>query len=111
MKIISVPRFQTSNVEREFLKSISRAFSKVGENKAHLAFAKFERDYDLSKSEIFDRPELFSNTLRNIFRFGSSYIEKEMISELCDEFRLPKRDYKSLADVVHEIKTPRDSAS
>jgi len=104
MKIISLPGFQTSAVERDFLNGIGRAFSKFGENGSQLVFSKFETDYGLTKSDIFYNPELFTKTLQNIFRFGSSYVEKGIISELKEEFSLPNRDYVHLQDVVGEIR-------
>jgi len=104
MKISSLSLFQSNNVERDFLSSINRAFSKFGENKGSLVLSKFETDYDLSRNDILDHPELFSRTLQNIFRFGSSYVEKGVISELVEEFTLPQKNYKRLSDVVNEIK-------
>jgi hypothetical protein len=104
MKISSLSLFQPNNVERDFLNSINRAFSKFGENKGNLVLSKFETDFDLSRNDILDHPELFSRTLQNIFRFGSSYIEKAIISELVEEFTLPQKNYKRLSDVVSEIR-------
>ncbi len=104
MKLISLTRFQTSAVERDFLKSINRALHNFDESRARLVFSKFEIDHNLSKDDIFDNPELFSKTLRNIFRFGSSYVEKAMIAELREDFSLPEREYKGLADTVAEIR-------
>jgi hypothetical protein len=105
MKIISLSPFQTNSVERAFLNGINRGFSKLGDSKSNLVLSKFETDYNLSRNDIFDHPELFSKTLRNIFRFGSSYIEKAMISELIEQFSLEDRNYKQLADVVAEIRS------
>jgi hypothetical protein len=104
MKISSLTLFQSNNVERDFLSSINRAFSKFGENKGNLVLSKFEIDYNLSRNEILDHPELFSRTLQNIFRFGSSYVEKAIISELVREFTLTQGNYKRLSDVACEIK-------
>jgi len=104
MKIISISSFQSDNVQREFLRSVNRAFSKFGENKGHIVFKKFETDYNLSRDDIFDKPELFQKTIRNIFRFGSTYVEKGIISELRATFCLPERHYTGLPDAVSEIR-------
>jgi hypothetical protein len=104
MKISSLPVFQTNNVERDFLSSLNRVFSKFGENKGNLVLSKFETDYNLSRNEILDHPELFSRTLQNIFRFGSTYVEKAIISELVQEFTLTQGNYKRLSDVASEIR-------
>jgi hypothetical protein len=104
MKIISPSRIQSSSLERDFLKSVTRAFSKFGENRTFLVFQKFETDYNLSRDQIFENPELFSKTLRNIFRFGSTYIEKAIVAELRTDFALPEKEYHGLKDAVSEIR-------
>jgi len=104
MKIISLSKFQSGNAERTFLKCVDRGFSKFGESRVQLVFSRFEIDHNLTRNDIFDNPELFSNTIRNIFRFGSPYVEKAIISEIRTEFPLPERDYKGLADAVSEIR-------
>jgi hypothetical protein len=107
MKMVTLSIFQTNSVERNFLSGVNRAFSKFGDHKTHAVFSKFETDYNLSRSDIFDHPELFSKTIRSIFRFGSAYVERAMVSELKTQFSLPEKDYKVLADVVAEIKKVR----
>jgi len=107
MKIIPLTRFQSNNIERDFLKCVDRGFSKFGDSRVRLVYSKFETDYNLSKNDIFDHPELFSSTIRNIFRFGSPYVERDIISELRAEFSLPDRIYKGLPDAVSEIKNSR----
>jgi hypothetical protein len=109
MKLNSLAIFQTDNVDRHFLNSINRAFSKFGENRAELVFSKFESEYNLSRTEIFQKPELFSKIVRNIFRFGSKYIERAIIAEIRYDFSLPMKDYKVLSDVVAEIRKSRIS--
>ncbi len=104
MKISALSLFQSNNLERDFLSSINRAFSKFGENRGNLVLSKFETDYNLSRNEILDHPELFSKTLQNIFRFGSTYVEKAIISELVEEFTLTQGNYKRLSEVASEIK-------
>jgi hypothetical protein len=104
MKLNSLSLFQTNNVERDFLASINRAFSRFGYNRVDVVLHKFEDDYHLSRKDIFDHPELFSRTVQKIFRFGASYVEKAMISELIEEFSLAEGDYRELSDIVRAIK-------
>jgi hypothetical protein len=104
MKITSIVRFQANPIEREFWTCIRTAVSKFGDNKAELVFSRFESEYNLSRNEIFERPDLFVNTLRKYFRFSSSYVERAIISEACEKFSLPLRHYNGLSDVISEIK-------
>jgi len=69
-----------------------------------MVFQKFETDYNLPRDQIFENPELFSKTLRNIFRFGSAYIERAIVAELRADFALPEKDYHGLKDAVSEIR-------
>ena len=104
MKLNSLSLFQTNNVERDFLASINRAFSRFGDNKVNVVLHKFEDDYHLSGNDILDHPDFFSKTVQKIFRFGASYVEKAMISELIEEFSLPQGNYRELSDIVRAIK-------
>jgi len=104
LKVLLLSQFQTSSIEREFVKSIERGFSRFDKNSSHLVFQKFEMDYNLTKDAIFRNPELFSKTIKNIFRFSSSYVEKDIIAQLKQTFPIPDRSYVSLTDTVSEIR-------
>jgi len=104
MKILSISQFQTSSVERDFAKAVERGFSRFDENRSRLVFQKFEMNYNLGRDDIFRNSELFSKTIKNIFRFGSSYVERDIITELKLSFPIPERTYVSLPDVVSEIR-------
>jgi len=61
-------------------------------------------DYNLTKDDVFRNPELFSRTIKNIFRFGSSYVERDIITQLKQSFSIPDRAYTDLPDAVAEIR-------
>lgn len=104
MNIISITKFQSGNTERVFQKCIDRGFSKFGESRVRQVYSRFEIDHNLSRKDIFEHPELFSGTIRTLFRFGSPYVERAIISELRAEFPIPDRHYAGLADAVSEIR-------
>jgi hypothetical protein len=104
MKLISISWMQSGSFEREFLRSIDRGLAKFGESRARLVYSKFEVDYNLGRTDIFGHPELFSATIRNVFRFACPYVERSIVSELKGTFSLADREYKGLADAVQEIK-------
>jgi hypothetical protein len=104
LKILSLSQFQTSSIERDFVKSIEKGFSRFDEHRSRLVFQKFEVDYNLSKGDIFQNPQLFSKTIQNIFRFGSSYVERDIIAQMKRTFPIPDRTYVNLADAVTEIR-------
>ena len=86
------------------LVAIDRAFSKFGQSVSSVVFWKFQFDTKLSKEEITLRPDLFTKTIRDIFRDGATVIELAIISELKKQYHLPNRNYKDLEDAVDSIK-------
>jgi len=86
------------------MKSIEKGFSRFDESRSRLVFQKFEMDYNLTKDDVFRNPELFSRTIKNIFRFGSSYVERDIITQLKQSFSIPDRAYTDLPDAVAEIR-------
>ena len=58
----------------------------------------------LTKEDIVRKPDLFMKTVQQVFRFGSTFVEKAVIKELRNEFQLPNRHYSGLTDVILEIK-------
>jgi hypothetical protein len=47
---------------------------------------------------------LFSKTIKNVFRFGSPYVERDIIVQLKQTFPIPERAYTDLSDIVREIR-------
>ncbi len=84
--------------------AIDRAFSKFGQSVSSVVYWKFHFDTKLSKEEIVGRPDLFTNTIRDIFRDGATVIELAIANELKAQFNLPNRNYRDLEDVVNSIK-------
>lgn len=107
MKLIPLPGLQAEITEKNFLKCIDRGFARFGDSKSRLVFSRFEMDYNLSRQDIYGHPELFSASIRNIFRFGTPYVERAIISELRSTFSMPEREYRGFADAVSEIKKSR----
>jgi hypothetical protein len=104
LKILSLSQFQSSSVERDFVRSIEKGFSRFDGNSSRLVFQKFEMDYNLLKEDVLQNPELFSKTIKNVFRFGSPYVERDIIVQLKQTFPIPERAYTDLTDIVREIR-------
>jgi hypothetical protein len=104
MKVLQLTQSRSDLRDREVLKCVERALTRYDEKLSWIAFSKFEMDYALSKEDIVQRPELFTKTLQQIFRFGSTYVEKALIKELRREFQPRDRHYTGLADAIIEIR-------
>ena len=102
MNIPSLP--QSVSYNREFVRCLEQGLRRYDERLSWVVFSKFEKDYALSREDIIQKPELFSKTIRQIFRFGSTYVEKALVKELRNEVQLRDRDYSGLADAILEIK-------
>ncbi len=97
---------QSELVEKELdiLSCIDKAFSRFGPSVANVVYWKFSFTTKLGKNQIQQRPDLFSSTLREIFRDGAGVIEQAIINELISKYNLPNRNYKDLEDTVSSIK-------
>jgi hypothetical protein len=95
---------QTADFVADVISCIDRAFSRFGQSVFSVVYWKFHFDTNLAKEEIMKRPDLFSNTIREIFRDGSVVIEQAIIEELKFGFNLPDRNYRDLEDVVDSIR-------
>ena len=62
---------------------------------------KFEFNTKLSRAEVARRPDLLSNTIREIFRDGSKVIEDAIILQLRSKFQLVDRKYVGLEDAIN----------
>jgi hypothetical protein len=99
------PIVQTGRVDftPAIIGCIDKAFSRFGQSVFSVVYWKFQFDTNLAKEDIVKRPDLFCNTIREIFRDGSIVIERAIIEELKLGFNLPDRNYKNLEDVVGSI--------
>ncbi len=92
------------NIAPDFIDCLDRAFLKFGTSVFSVVYWKFHFNTKLSKEEIAERPDLFTDTIREIFRDGTPVIERAIIDEVKFVFNLPDRNYKDLEDVVDSIK-------
>ena len=87
----------------EILTCIDRAFSRYGQSVATVVYWKFQLDTKLKKEGLIERPDLFCNTIRGIFKGGSRIIEAAIAQELKIQFKLPNRNYVELEDVMASV--------
>jgi len=104
MNILPLALPQSVSHSKEVVSCIEQGLRRYDERLSWVVFSKFEKDNALSREDIIQKPELFSKTIKQIFRFGSPYVERTLIKELRKEFQLRERDYSGLADVILEIK-------
>jgi len=99
-----VAQAEILDLNLEILTCIDRAFSKFGQSVATVVYWKFQFDTKLKKEELIDRPDLFCNAIRNIFKDGSRIIESAIVQELKIQFKLPNRNYADVEDVMASIR-------
>ena len=84
--------------------TVDRALSRFGQSVSSVLYWKFQFDTKLKKEDISTRPDLFSRTIKEIFKDGARIVELAIMDELKVEFRLPNRNYKDLEDLMNSIK-------
>jgi len=111
MKILSLTQPESVSCNKAVVRCIETRLRRFDEKLSWIVFSKFETEYGLAREDVIERPELFSKTMRQIFRFGSPYVEKGLIKDLKKEFQLEEKEYSGLADVVLEIRKSRNYRS
>jgi hypothetical protein len=104
MNILSFSQSQSSYQDRKLLRCIERGLQKFDSKLCPIVFSKFEVDYGLSKEDIIRSPDLFLRTLQQIFRFGSQYVEKEIVKEIKMEFGFENHEYIGFVNTVIAIR-------
>ena len=104
MNILSLASPQSNFRDKEIVKCVERALQRFDPKLSVVAFSKFEVDHALAKEDIVFRPELFARILQQIFRFGSRYVEKEILNELKKEFGLVEVEHLTLAGAIRQIR-------
>jgi len=99
-----VAQTEVLDLNLEILSSIDKAFSKFGQSVATVVYWKFQFETKLKKEDLIDRPDLFCNAIRDIFKDGSRIIETAIVQELKIQFKLPNRNYADLQDVIISIR-------
>ncbi len=64
--------------------AIDRALSVLGENGKRALYFHLENSFGVRRSEIPDKPEIFSQALRTIFGPGSAILEQSIVRELSE---------------------------
>ncbi len=92
------------DLNSEILICIDRAFSKFGQAVAIVVYWKFSLETKLKKEDLIERPDLFCNAIRDIFKNGSRIIETTIIEELKNRFKLSNWNYTGLEDLIALIR-------
>lgn len=95
------------NAKELFLSGMEDSINQIlGKNVAKTVYYHLEKNYSLKLEDIPEKPEVFSEAIKNIFgQEGANVIEAFLIKELFTRFELvlqKKEDYK-FSDYVYEL--------
>jgi hypothetical protein len=96
--------FEIEKDTQKISECFDRALCRFGSTFSDVVYWNFEQSTKLARSGIFRRPDLFSKTLDDVFRGGSTLIEKAIVSELKTTFQLSNRKYSGIVDALSEMK-------
>jgi hypothetical protein len=81
--------------------------TKYGEGVRQVLFWKFQDLTKLPVRDIPKKPELFVDCMKQIFGTGSSSIERAMVEEMCNEFKIVVHGEPSFVKAVEVAKSKR----
>jgi uncharacterized membrane protein YheB (UPF0754 family) len=97
---------ETSRVDQKISECVNKALKKLGENANKSIYYSLEKDFNLERSEIPQKTEVFEKALATIFgEEGEKTIEKLILVEIRNTFPLKN----STSTFKEAVKVIRDS--
>ncbi|MFP3985679.1 MAG: NitrOD5 domain-containing protein [Candidatus Bathyarchaeia archaeon] len=88
-------------VYEKILQCVDTALKKFGENVSESIYYYLKKDFNLEKTEIPAKPEVFVKALTFIFGDqGAKIIEKQIITEIENNFQLKKDSFKETVSII-----------
>jgi len=94
------------DLKEVFLKSVDECLREIlGDFPTDFLYFILRRNFSLSFSDLYEKTEVFDESLRRIFgNVGAIFLEREILRRLCDKLGLVYRDMEcSFADYVKLI--------
>jgi hypothetical protein len=99
---------EASRVDQKISECVNKALKILGENVNKSVYYSLEEDFNLEKSEIPKKPELFEKALTTIFgEEGEKTIEKLILVEIRNAFQLKKGSTLTFKEAVRIIRNSR----
>ena len=96
---------EASEVDQKISECVNTALKRLGGNANKSIYYSLEKDFNLERSEIPKRPEVFEKALTKIFgEQGERTIEKLILVEIRNTFQLKRRSSLTFKEAVRVIR-------
>jgi hypothetical protein len=97
---------RVSKADDKILECVDSALRKLGESVSKSIYYYLKKDFNLERSEILDRPEIFEKALTSTFgKQGAKMIEKLIMVEIGNSFQLRRGSSLTFKEAVVTIKS------
>ncbi len=91
------------------LDGISKGLDAIGPNVEQVFYTEMMLSHNLTKNEILDRPEEFTEAMSKFFRVGTSLVERTIGQEIVKNFGIPVSpglNFKTALEIVMKLPAP-----
>ncbi|MDA4129477.1 MAG: hypothetical protein OK457_01780 [Thaumarchaeota archaeon] len=96
----------TEEIGSGILDGISKGLDSIGANVEEVFYTEMMLSHNLSKNEILDRPEEFTEAMSKFFRIGTSLVDRAIGKEIVKNFGIPVRpgiNFKTAMEIVMKL--------
>jgi hypothetical protein len=86
------------------LSCIDRGLGVYGKSVTSVVYWSFREKYLMSREDIVERPELFKSLLQNMFGAGGKCIERAIVREIKEMFRLDLVNFFDIPEAIRKAK-------
>ena len=88
----------------KILECIDRGLDTFGANVRMVLYWKMEKDLNLRREDIPEKPETFTKSIENLFGAGSRIVERTLIKQLKQSSGIKSLPSDNLADTITELR-------
>lgn len=100
-----------SNINERIIQCVDEGLKVFGESVKHVIYFYLERNFQLKKTEIPEKPETFCKAITSLFgEDGANSIEKSILQKMKQSFKLKHRSKLTFAEAIQAVKTEQKEA-
>jgi|SRR5579862_2702181 len=97
---------ETGDIGSGILDGISKGLDTIGSNVEQIFYSEMMLSHGLSKNEILDRPEVFSEAMSQFFKVGTTLVDRAIGREIVKNFGIPTfpgLNFKTALEIVMKL--------
>jgi len=100
-----------SNINERIIQCVDEGLKLFGESAKHVVYFYLEKDFQLKRTEIPEKPETFCKAITSLFgEGGAKLIEESILQKMEQSFKLKHQTKLTFFETVLELKAKHNEA-